>query len=373
MKATYIFFTLGMGTIITVLVSLACSYWFFFSLMGGVGYQAIGAGIAGCAIQLFGYGFAASFLPINRFTRYFLCTIPLALSMICSYSALYGYLSKEQQSQTLTSTKQALIVDLLQQSIKDKEIASSAAKQGVSEAFRSQAKSFLQFNDESREKDVELLEKLEQSETQARKANPLDGLVKVTGDNHLTTVAFCGWLAVMFDILPVIAIGVISRKIKSDEPVGGAVEEIAVVGASHVKSEPNRVSENESILRTKALEQQDHTAASKSSVHPAPIETTEGQVEDEGDKSLAEVENKKSEGCEDKNEASSDEIEQRIKQGTLEPNYKAVQAESGWSQWKTQEFFKHCQEIGVLEKDGRTFKVVNRLAVVSDLKKVVNA
>lgn len=371
MKATYIFFTLGMGTIITVLVSLACSYWFFFSLMGGEGYQAIGAGIAGCAIQLFGYGFAGSFLPINRFTRYFLCTIPLALSMICSYSALYGYLSKEQESQTLTSTKQALIVDLLEQSLKDKEIASSAAKQGVSEAFRSQAKSFLQFNDASREKDVELLEKLEQSETQTRKANPLDGLVKVTGDNHLTTVAFCGWLAVMFDILPVIAIGVISRRKESEKPADVVVEDITVIVANQAQSEPNSVIEKESTLQTKTVEQTHHTAASQYSVPPAQIETTEGQVEDEtlGDAAL----NETPEGSEDLNEVLGEEIAQRIKQGTLEPNYKAVQAETGWSQWKAQEFFKHCQEIGLLEKEGRTFKVVNRLAVVSDIKKVANA
>lgn len=379
MKKTYTMATLGIGTLITILVSLACSYWFFFSLMGSAGYQAIGAGIAGCAIQLFGYGFAVSFLPLKKYIRAILCIVPLALSMLSTYSALYGYLTKERDNSEITAKKQQMMFEILEQSAKDKKIATIAAKQGVGEAYRTQAKGFLQMNDSSRDKDEKLLEKLEEQVSNNHEASPLDGLVRVTGNSELATVLFCIWLAIMFDMLPVIAIGVISQS-RSVKP---RVEiDIADTTPLH---EPVNISKNRGYMNIDT-----ECALNAQSEHPDQVghSVDERKPEDQSkviDKPKNNVfENKlkpvTTKHCETTENPASvvqeftyDEVISELKYGRLKSNYKAVQQYTGWSQWKTQEFFKYCQEIDVLVKEGRTFKVVNNLALLSHVKKVVNS
>jgi len=355
MRETYKWTTLGLATLITVAVSLACSYWFFYSLMGSEGYQAVGAGIAGCAIQLFGYGFAATFLPLKLPTRIFLCAVPLALSMLSSYSALYGYLSKEKATENLATIEQKLIVNILEQSAKDKVIASSAAQQGVTEAYRTQAKGFLQFNDVSRDKDEQLLSKLNQHKAENANASPLDGLVKVTGDSEITIIIFCAWLAIMFDILPVIAISVIShRREDSFTQKTLAVnyqEEILQVPAaeantnhkSGISAEPGAEDELEEIQETIQQNNTDMVEASTNNTEKPNKEVT-----------------------------FSDVIAELIK-GELEPKYKAIREYTGWKQWRAQEFFKHCQENNILEKDGRTFKIITNVMAIESVRKVANA
>ena len=380
MKKTYTLATLGLGTFITVLVSLACSYWFFYSLMGSTGYQAIGAGIAGCAIQLFGYGFAASFLPLKKYIRFILCIVPLALSMLSTYSALYGYLTKERVNGEITAKKQQMMFEILEQSAKDKKIAASAAEQGVGEAYRTQAKGFLQMNDSSRDKDERLLKRLEEHHSNNLEASPLDGLVRVTGDNELTTVIFCVWLAIMFDMLPVIAIGVISQRrtvassVEKDKADTTAHHEIVEV--SQDRGDVDMATGSFLKEQSEYLEQVENTVAEgkpdekpKVTVEPENTET-EKQVEPV---TTNHSETTATTEAAEEREVSYDDVVSELKHGRLKPNYKAVQQYTGWSQWKAQEFFKHCQDIGVLEKEGRTFKVVNNLAVISQVKKAVNS
>lgn len=364
-KYLYTFITLGIGTLTTVLVSLACSYWFFYSLMGSGGYQAIGAGIAGCAIQLFGYGFAASFLKINKPVRVVLCSVPLALSMLSSYSALYGYLSKEKVDGIVDSKKESVIFDILEQSAKDKEIAASAAKQGVGDSYRTQAKSFLEMNSEIREKDEDLLIRLDEQQKQKRDASPLDGLVYVTGSSELAMIIFCAWLAIMFDMLPVIAIGVISRREEADKSND---------------DEQNQDNGNDDDIHYAPQGIDDHTYAMDHENTVDEIATESVLVDDNSviDNDLNNSDKNASEcliDCEDNNNdllLSQDEVVTEIRHGRVKPNYKHVQKITGWSQWKAQEFFKHCQEIGILEKHGRSFKVVNNLTVIGHSKKAVN-
>lgn len=364
-KYLYTFITLGIGTVITVLVSLACSYWFFYSLMGSGGYQSIGAGIAGCAIQLFGYGFAASFLKINKIVRVVLCSVPLALSMLSSYSALYGYLSKEKVDGLVASKKESVIFDILEQSAKDKEIAASAAKQGVGDSYRTQAKSFLEMNSETREKDEHLLIKLDEQQEQKRDASPLDGLVYVTGSSELAMILFCAWLAIMFDMLPVIAIGVISRKEEGDK----SNDDVQEQGQDHDED-----------IDHEAQAIDDHAYAPGQETSGSEVVTDSIMVK--GNVGIDDDINSSHENpsaclteCEESNDdllLSQDEVVTEIRHGRVKPNYKHVQQITGWSQWKAQEFFKHCQEIGVLEKHGRSFKVVNNLTVIGQSKKAVN-
>jgi len=342
MRETYKWATLGLGTIITVAVSLACSYWFFYSLMGSTGYQAIGAGIAGCAIQLFGYGFAARFLPIKMPVRVFLCFVPLALSMLSSYSALYGYLSKEKITESLAAQEQQLIVNILEQSARDKEIASSAAQQGVADAYRTQAKGFLQLNDVSRDKDERLLGKLEQHKEENKTASPLDGLVKVTGDSELTTIIFCAWLAIMFDILPVIAISVFSRR-----------KEEATRPALVIQQQKKQMVERE-----EHLIHEDSVSSNSEYQYEVPEQPTYPQ--------------KDSSESSDKN-VVYEEVIVKMRKNDIKPNYKSVREYTGWTQWKAQEFFKYCQESGILEKQGRRFRVINNISTIENIRQLANA
>ncbi|MFC1353961.1 MAG: hypothetical protein G8D89_16410 [gamma proteobacterium symbiont of Clathrolucina costata] len=347
MRETYKWATLGLGTLITVAVSLACSYWFFYSLMGSTGYQAVGAGIAGCAIQLFGYGFAAKFLPLKTSARVILCSVPLALSMFSTYSALYGYLSKEKEVEHLATKEQQLIVNILEQSAQDKQIAASAAQQGVSEAYRTQAKGFLQFNDESRDKDERLLDRLSEHKEETAQASPLDGLVRVTGDSELTTIIFCAWLAIMFDILPVIAISVMSHRREGQIVVEVPHAEKPATVATKVKATvSSAVVQNENSIEETILEKAD----------------TSNKINRSDDTVSAELP-----------EMTYDQVISSLKTEAVEPNYKAVRELTGWSQWKAQEFFKHCQEQNILEKEGRTFKLITNVMPIGGVKKAAYA
>lgn len=397
MKGLYVLVTLGMGTVITVVVSLACSYWFFSSLMGGSGYQAIGAGVAGCAIQLFGYGFSASFLRLHALLRWVLCLVPLALSMFCTYSALYGYLSAEKQEKSLAGKKQELILGILEQSAKDREVLTAAAKQSVSERYRTQAKAYLQSNEAARDKDEKLIEKLESSATASGHVTPLDGLVRVTGNSELVTIVFCAWLAVLFDILPVIAIAVITRRRAINHDMEKDVEIPKTAAPIEIGDHINNVIAPLIVVETMENTSQPASAQNQpqqavSPVHlevKSTIETyQEGAVqppapETEILKPIEATEEDKIQVFTKTRDGSSLDVQSSnksyediivlLRNGTLKPNYKSVQEYTSWSQWKSQEFFKDCQEKGILEKDGRSFKILTNVAMLDSVKNVVNA
>jgi hypothetical protein len=220
-------------------------------------------------------------------------------------------------------------------------------------------------NSEIREKDEDLLIRLDEQQKQKRDASPLDGLVYVTGSSELAMIIFCAWLAIMFDMLPVIAIGVISRREGADKSND---------------DEQNQDNGNDDDINYAPQGIDDHTYAMD---HENTVDeiVTDSAVVDESvviDNDLNNRDKNASEcliKCEDNNNElllSQDEVVTEIRYGRVKPNYKHVQKITGWSQWKAQEFFKHCQEIGILEKHGRSFKVVNNLTVIGHSKKAVN-
>lgn len=404
-KGLYIFLTLGIGTAITVVVSLACSYWFFSSLMGSTGYQAIGAGIAGCAIQLFGYGFSASFLRVHTIFRWMLCFIPLALSMLCTYSALYGYLAIEKQQQALVGKKQEIILSMLEQSAKDREVNTAAAKQSLSQRYRSQAKAYLQSNEQARANDEKLIEKLDSHGLTSNRVTPLDGLVRITGDSELTTVAFCAWLAVLFDILPVIAIAIITRRgalkrqsedvralgpTESVDPINNLYGPVVIVEAvenvvNAAPAAPTELSERdivsyagdegiglelESDLERESNECSQGAHLNEASHYLCPSKRPFVEAQNIYFNAVSQ-----STAPEEGSGASiaHEEVIVLLRNGTLKPNYKSVQEYTGWSQWKSQEFFKDCQEKGILQKEGRSFRILTNVTLLEPGKNVVNA
>lgn len=333
MKEIYKYLTLGLGTLITITVSMACSYWFFYSLMGNEGnegYEAMGAGIAGCAFLLFGYGFSASFLPMNNTLRISLSIIPLTLSMFTTYSALYGYLTYEKASEALNGRKEEVIFNILQQSSDDKKVASAAAKQGVGQSYRSQAKRFLEMNDKTRLKDEALLNKLDETQANKRPASPLDGLVKITGNSELTTVAFCVWLAIMFDLLPVVSIGVFSRKKKT---------EVSLVKA--IKTKPkDKIQEN------------------KTDVYPFLDSTIKDLDDDSNDKKLSlDTDNVRH----IKQSYSTEErmVMNEINEERLDVNAVAIMKRTNWKKSKAYDLLNYCGAEGICLKDDKGHWMLN--------------
>lgn len=359
MNSIYKWGTLGLATIIGIGVSLACSFWFFYSLMGGTGPEAIGAGIAGCALQIFGYGFAASFLNMNGLARFILCAMPLALSMFSSYSATYGYLTYEQEVKLRDGRKTEVVYDIINQSSVDKGIASKAASQGVSEKYRTQAKGFLESNERALERDMAMLERLD-AQGAAEQASPLDGLVKVTGDAALTTILFCAWLAVLFDLLPVVAITFLTGKEdKSDlsEQVFVDIESTELRSKGSIKEKDPEIQksvkagleENETLLV-------DET--SKSKVTHNRQKTEAKQIEQ------VELVQKVA-----PNKVAVDESYEhlllKLRQRAFEPSYAAFMTNTGLTKWKAQKFFERCAEDGHVKRNGRSFEVVEPISNIA--------
>ncbi|MBT3205228.1 MAG: hypothetical protein HOM14_03800 [Gammaproteobacteria bacterium] len=351
MKEIYKLSTLGLGTLITIAVSLACSYWFFHSLMGGDGYQAIGAGIAGCAIQLFGYGFAVTYLPINNALRVGLCIVPLGLSMLSTYSALYGYLSHEKDTGVINTRKQELIFNILEQSAEDKKIASAAADQGVGQSYRSQAKKFLELNNKSRDKDEQLLSKLDKEQENKRAASPLDGLVKVTGDSELTTIIFCVWLAIMFDMLPVVSIGVFSRKKEEDRYV------IAHHGETLADME---AVEHKPVIKQRK-EKPEWTPREQPVKNPLPEKKKVSSNKDNHAPATARSTSAPKGYVKKHNNLDDSLIINEIMNGNIRPTYKDIMEFTGWTKHKTAPFINRCLDQGVLQKKGNKFILVENV------------
>ncbi|BFM18831.1 hypothetical protein R50073_50140 (plasmid) [Maricurvus nonylphenolicus] len=355
--------TLGVATAVAISVSLACSFWFFFSLMGGEGPQAIGAGIAGCTLQIFGYGFAASFLKVNPLARFMLCAMPLALSMFSSYSAIYGFLSHEQEAKSGQNKKTEMVYQMLEQSAADKKTASEAASNGIKGKYKSMGKDLLASNERAMERDMQLLEKIDDPEPSS-KASPLDGLVKVTGDASMTTILFCAWLAVLFDLLPVVAISVLSNSTRRkliDESLGMDVE---VTETVHTDLKNNTV-DTEIAVHAQAQIQHEEQTQELDQVHVEQVEPTQS-IED---KPAVKSQNKAAK----QSDGDYEETILKLRQGMFEATYTGYSEFTGRSKWQAQNFFKRAQEDGYVKKSGRAFEVVDPLTNVSMLPNAAQA
>ena len=334
--------------------------------MGSSGPEAIMAGIAGCTLQVFGYGFAASFLKIHSGARFILCAMPLALSMFSSYSTIFGYLTHEQQSSLRDTKKGELVYGILEQSSVDKHIASTAASQGVSENYRTQAKGFLEANERALSRDVQLLDRLDNQDSKG-KATPLDGLVKITRDKEQTTILFCAWLAVLFDLLPVVAISVLSSnravnrltrpdiKSRREQPVERPNEAVsAFQGESLVEPE---VCESLKVDKPQAL-------ASKPKKE-IPEKKPVSKRTKNNSKSLGSQPKKKVESGKDKPQEDYDSLVLNLRQSSFEASYSSFMAHTGKSKWQAQKFFERCLNDGHVMKEGRVIKVVSPLSKVT--------
>ncbi|WP_204378430.1 VOC family protein [Agaribacterium haliotis] len=229
--------SVGLGCLTLMFSSIACTGWFFYSWLGGLPGM-IGAGV-GCAVQLMAYGFSGVIVhqengPL-RLVLLFLIASALALSILSSYATLNGYFSalqdRNEAARLIAEQKERAMnaaleqrVQLMESMSRDVEIAASAANQGLSERYRTQAKRFLEDNEATRSQMAEQIEKVEQLAQQEislpdenKQASPIDGLAQVLGGQNTAIRMLCLWLAFMFDALPIVAITLFEARNKQPE------------------------------------------------------------------------------------------------------------------------------------------------------------
>jgi hypothetical protein len=220
---------LTVGTLLLISASLGCSFWFFYSflysaeaeqrLLSIFGLELpllpMVAGLVGCGAQLFVYSFAANLVLLKGFVfkslLILISTLTIGLSMFSTYSTLVSFL--EQKSQEVQATtfiaeqRRALIASRNA----DIGISSQSAERAVGDNYRTQGSGIVAANEELRKRQLEELSQLQEVSGIGATASPLDGLVRVVGDSRSVSALFCAWLAITFDLLPILGISLIGR------------------------------------------------------------------------------------------------------------------------------------------------------------------
>lgn len=171
------------------------------------------AGCVGCGAQLFVYSFAANLSYIKDI--FFKCllivisTMTIGLSMFIAYSTLISFLetkSKTMAHSEFASTQKQKIIESRSS---DMNINSLSAEQAISDKYRTQSKELTESNEALRAQQLEELSKLTTETRHA--ASPLDGLVRVVGYDGFVSALFCAWLAITFDLLPILGMSLLGR------------------------------------------------------------------------------------------------------------------------------------------------------------------
>lgn len=253
--------SVGLGCLILMLASIACTGWFFYSWLGGIP-GLVGASV-GCAVQIMAYGFSGVIVhQANGLLKLILLSLiasALALSILSSYATLNGYFSALQEQSNaktaLAAQKEQAVqaaldqrMQLMQSMSRDVELGSQAANQGLNDKYRTQANQFLKNNEATRSALVEQIEKVEAlaqsellTETEEKTASPIDGLSGVLGGQNSAIMVLCIWLALMFDALPIVGIALFEARSKRIKEAKKAAQEAGppmVVPESVVGGEP---------------------------------------------------------------------------------------------------------------------------------------
>lgn len=349
MKINVASVTLGLGSLVTISISLVCSYWFLFSVFGGEGYRAIGAGLAGCAIQLFSYGFS---LYLPRETRAYmiplwlvLCLMSITMSMFATYTTIYSHISSNQEKIHHYEQGNQLIMNLLEESKKDKEIIRGAAEQGLAERYRTQSTQFVQRNQEIMQTELSLLDRIDERTNEIDRSTPMNGVVEIIGTSAMVLTAFCIWIAFMFDALPLFALNAISR--------------ISNVSSQARNSDMPVLLEVNTPIPEMVNEERIHDSSSntKKEIVSEPIRHL-SPIKKEAQKKQNAVCVKK---VEDDTKMPYEKVVAAIREQKVVPNYASIQEFSGYTRWQAQDFCRRAIEDNIIERDGRGFKVKEQL------------
>lgn len=218
---------LFVGTILLVSASLGCSFWFFYSFLdAGSSNQMIlsvmwfqlpllpvVAGCVGCGAQLFVYSFAANLTHVRdllfKGILILISVMTIGLSMFSTYSTLISFLENKSHAMSHQEFVSEQRQKIIESRASDMSINSVSAEQAISDKYRTQSKGLTETNEALRAKQLNELSNL--SVTSANKASPLDGLVRVVGNDSMVSTLFCAWLAITFDLLPILGISLLGR------------------------------------------------------------------------------------------------------------------------------------------------------------------
>lgn len=224
---------LFIGTILLVSASLGCSFWFFYSFLdAGSSNQMIlsvmwfqlpllpvVAGCVGCGAQLFVYSFAANLTHVKdlffKGVLILISIMTIGLSMFSTYSTLISFLENKSHAMSHHEFVSEQRQKIIESRASDMSINSVSAEQAISDKYRTQSKGLTETNEALRAKQLNELSNL--SVTSANKASPLDGLVRVVGNDSIVSTLFCAWLAITFDLLPILGISLLGRLAMSDQ------------------------------------------------------------------------------------------------------------------------------------------------------------
>jgi hypothetical protein len=232
-----------------------------------------------------------------------------------------------------------MFYSLLEQAAEDRKLATAAAQKGLDQDYRSQAKTFLELNQKAREQDKDLLTKWLDAPASTT-ATPLGGLLAFTSESDNLNTAFCIWVSLLLDLLPLFAISTLTKATQATTISSSETTALA----THEKMSAPRAEDSPSNELTLAVKT---PTATRNNPTSSELPSEPSAVEE-------------------------DDIVHQIRTGQLEPNYKAVRTVTGWTQWRAQEFFKKLQSCGVLQKDGRSFRITSNIAVLEPKKPVSN-
>lgn len=331
----------SVAILVTTVVSLGCNFWFFYSLFGGQGNEAIAAGCSGCAIQLFGYGFS---MYLARAKWYFkpvvglVAILPLMLSMFTTFTTVYGFVANESIKQQNISKRDEYIYSSLEQSKAAQKLLQQTAEQGLTVRARSQVERLIKSGNEAKALDAELIKQISVNQTQDKKTSPLDGLILIAGEKEKTLKLFCFILSALFDMLPVIALMLLGNDDKSAKE-------------KHIFSQSEeQMTENLNVVEPITPES-DFKESGDEEFHKETA-LPENVVLFVHKQSVNDTEDDKSEVTEDNVIAKIDyeTIMAAIMERKIAPSYKEVQSFANFSQWETQKFFKWAQTEGKISR-----------------------
>lgn len=241
---------LFIGTILLVSASLGCSFWFFYSFLDTgssnqmmlniewfqVPLLPVVAGAVGCGAQLFVYSFTANLTHVKdllfKAVLILISVMTIGLSMFSTYSTLISFLENKSNAMSHHEFVSEQRQKIIESRASDMSINSTSAEQAISDKYRTQSKGLTDVNESLREKQLNELSNL--STTAVNKASPLDGLVRVVGSDSMVSTLFCAWLAITFDLLPILGISLLGRL-----AMGFQREKLAANLVSHGRTEIN--------------------------------------------------------------------------------------------------------------------------------------
>jgi len=292
---------------------------FFFSLSGSSGYASLVAGLAGCSLQLFGYGFASARVKLSTIARCILCGAPVALSILTTYATLSGYVldrSSELDSLVKAQERQERFLDSVEEDVR---FASDAAKDAMETNYKKYAVQFLETNADIREKGIDII----QSQVETATAGRVDAQFTISGFLDLVArdetflVLFSLWCALMFDLLPMFGVYRLSsfrRQISEEKDVGEV-----------------REAETNSIVATATIPENTPLFENKSK----PISSHE-DIFIEGDENV---------------------IIERVRAGDVKPKKKELCNEYGIGEEQAESILFKCLDMGVISRSGRGFQL----------------